>query len=244
MKVIYIVDSISDLNNKINLLRMKFGENIFYVVRADLVDLFKTYNYIPHAIYYNNLTKVVHNFLLKQEVSDIVVYYSSLKLNNELLTKFTNSIGNKMKIVSLSPKYNVFEQICNSVYNVYVKSLFKTTDSMVSNKLQFIPQHFLIELLNSHLGNRLFEISQEHTKSITLENPEINTSMKTKIKPLKYLLISFIITLLITSSLLLSVAYFKVNYISILISVTLYFLNFLLTTIFLCKAKFDQRFLK
>ena len=44
MKVIFVVDSISEINNKINLLTNKFQTNIVYIVRADLVELFKTYN--------------------------------------------------------------------------------------------------------------------------------------------------------------------------------------------------------
>ena len=46
MKVVYVVDCISEVNQKINLIKNRFGDNILYVVRADLVDLFKTYGYI------------------------------------------------------------------------------------------------------------------------------------------------------------------------------------------------------
>ena len=147
MKIVYVVDSITDLNNKINLLKIKFGDNIFFVVRADLVEIFKTYGYTTHAIYYKNLTKVIHNLLVNHDQSDVVICYASIKLTPEFLTKFTNSIGNKTKIVSVMPKYNTYEQICNSTYNIYVKSLFKIKDSLVSPKLQFIPRETLTKLL-------------------------------------------------------------------------------------------------
>ena len=244
MKVVYVVDSITELNNKINLLKMKFGDNLFYVVRADLVDLFKTYGFQPNAVYYKNLTKVVHNLLINCNIDDVVICYSSLKFDNTLLTKFINAIGNKTKIVSVEPKYNALERVCNSAYNIYVKSLFKIKDSMISPKLQFIPSEILIELLSSHLGNRLFEVPTEINKTITVENEEINKSMKTKTHPLKYNLIALIVALIVTIGLLASIAYLKSNYVAILICVISYVLDFLLTAIFLCKAKFDQRFLK
>ena len=244
MKIVYVVDSISDLNNKINLLTQKFGNNIVYVVKADLENLFKTYGYQPNAVYYNNLTKIIHNLLLKSDVEDIIICYASLKFNSALLTKFANSIGNKQKIVSVMPKYNFFEQMCNSTYNVYVKSLFKTKDSLVSPKLQFIPSALALDLLSSHLGNRLFELDNDYCTKISIENKEINKSLKVGSSQLKLCLASLAIALVLVAGLLASIAYLKANYLLILTFVILFVLNIVLTIIFLSKNKFDQRFLK
>jgi len=244
MKIVYIVDSITDLNNKINTITNKLGNNILYVVRADLVDLFKTYGLIPNAIYYKNLTEVTHSLLLKCEVDDVILCYASLKFNNALLTKFINKIGDKSKVVNLMPQFNTFERMCNSAYNVYVKSIFKAKDSLSSPKLQFIPHGYMIELLSSHLGNRLFELKPEFKNNVFVEDKEIKKSMKTKSNSIKYTLISAIIALIITIGLLASIAYYKVSYIIILCCAILYILDITLTIIFHFKAKFDQRFLK
>lgn len=244
MKVVYVVDSVSELAQKINLIKNKFGDDIFYVVRADLVDFFKAYNFTPNAVYYKNLTSIMHTMLLKTQVDDLVICYASLNFDDKLLTKFINKIGDKTKIVSLMPQYNLFEQVCNATYNVYVKTLFKAKDSLVSQKLQFIPSEMSVDLLSSHLGNRLFEMDEEITKFVTTENPVTNKSMKTKSSALKFNLLSIIITLVLTIGLILSIALFKPHFLIVLIFIALYLLNFLLTTIFLCKAKFDKRFLK
>lgn len=244
MKVVYVVDSITDLNKKINLLTNNFGNNIFFVVKADLVELFKTYNMSPHAIYYKNLTKIIHTLLASSTIEDTIICYSSLNFNQNLLTKLTNAIGNKTKIINLMPKYNTFENIYNSAYNIYVKSLFKVNDSMISPKFQFIPNFFLPELLATHLGNRLFEINSEHCKNVTIEDNEINKSMKIKVPVLKNTLIACIIALVITIGLLASIAYYKANYLIILCCTVLYILDIILTLIFSFKAMFDQRFLK
>lgn len=245
MKIVYVVDCITDLTNKINLLTNRLGNNIVYVVRADLVDLFKTYGYLPNAIYYKNLTEVAHSLLLKSEMEDVVICYASLKFNSALLNRFTNAIGNKSQIVCLMPKYNYFEQMCNSTYNIYVKSLFKTNDSLVSNKLQFIPTAYMVDFLDSHLGNRLFENPNYTPKCIMFdEDKEINNSMKTKSYSFKFDLISLIFALIITIGLLASIAYLKVKYLAILGCIILYVLDLTLTIIFHCKSKFDHRFLK
>lgn len=244
MKVVYVVDTITDLNTKINLLTARFGTNIFYVVKADLVELFKTYGYNPHAIYYNNLTKVIHNMLYRSTDEDTIICYASLKFDYALLNNFANAIGNKTQVVNLMPNYNVFETVCNNAYNVYVKSLFKVKDSLISTKLQFLPSAFVTDLVNSHLGNRLFQLNPQYCKNVTTDNKEINKSMKTKTKPMKYNLMSLIIALVLTAGLLACIAYTKIAFIVVFIFVILYVLDILMLVIFQCKAKFDQRFFK
>ncbi len=245
MKVIYVIDSISELNKKIGLLQMKYGNNILFVVRADLVELFKTYGYVPNAVYYKNLTKIIHTLLINSnDLEDIIICYASIKLDNTLITRFTNSIGNRTKIVSVMPKYNTYEKVCNSIYNIYVSSLFKAKDSMISPKLQFIPKDLLPELLTTHLGNRLFEINSELCNIIEVENQEVNNALKIKSCALKFNLIALIFALVITIGLLASIAYYKVNYLIIFVCSILYLLDMLVTIIFLCKSKFDNRFLK
>ena len=244
MKVVYVVDSITDLTKKIKTLINRFGTNIVYVVRADLVELFKTYGFAPNAVYYKNLSEVLHMLLLKSEVEDIILCYASLKFDNQLLNKFANAIGDRSKFVNLVPEYNWFEQMCNSAYNVYVKTLFKLKDSLITPKLQFIPQQFMIDLLATHIGNRLFNFEQDINRNIYVENKEINRSMKTKTNLVKIDLISIIVALIITVGLLASIAYLKVSYILILSCIILYCLDIVITIILHCKAKFDQRFLK
>ena len=244
MKIVYVVDSISNLNQKINLIKNHFGDNIFYVVRADLLDLFKTYGLNANATYYKNLAKVIHFMLVGGEVDDLLIYHASLSINENFLTRFRNSIGLKDKIVGVMPNYSHLEKICNSAYNFYVKSIFNTKDSLVSNKLQFIPSRFVPELLTSHISNRLFEMDKDICKNIEINDVEINKSMKHSPFKRKYALISIIITLLTTILLLSSIAYFKFKFVAIAFCVVLYLTNFILTIVFSFKSRFDQRFFK
>lgn len=244
MRVVYIIDSITDLNKKISLLKLKFGDNINFIVRADLETLFRTYNYQPNAVYYNNLSIVLHSFLSKLNIDDTIICYSSLMIDSVLLDKFIVNIADKSTMVSLMPTYNAFEQICNSTYNIYVKSLFKTEDSLYSAKLQFLPSETVTHLIDSHIGNRLFKAFNEQSKVVYTTDKEQNKSTKTKSHPLKQILLACIIALLITVGLLSSIAYYKVSYIIILLCSILYILDIILTIIFICKSKFDRRFLK
>ena len=244
MKVVYIIDSITDINNKINAMKTRFGDNIVYVVNYNLVKLFTTYGHTPNAIYGNNLPKVLSNLLLKSPVEDIVICYSSVNPNTDLLNRFISAIGNGSKVVNVLPEYNAFERFGLGIYNVYVKSLFKAKDSLISPKLQFLPQGLVVELLSSHMGNRLFEIDEKYSITLTFEDKEINKSLKVKNTLSRFQLIPLIAALIITMGLILCLAYVKINYAIILVFVFLYILDIVLAVIYQCKAYFDKRFLK
>ncbi|MBR2969594.1 MAG: hypothetical protein IKC49_00890 [Clostridia bacterium] len=243
MKIVCVVDNISNITQKINLLKNRFGDNILYVVKNRLVPLFKTYGFAPNAIYTNNLSKVIHTLLARTELDDIVVYYTSLYINDSLLNKFISKILDKSKIVYLMPTYNIFERLCNSAYNVYVKSIFKVEDSMASPKLQFLPAYFVGELLETHFANKLFSIKDGYSTTLSVEDKDLNNQLKIKTKFNKYSLIPIIAILLITIGLILSLAYIGVNYLVVLIFTCLYLVSIVITIIFKCKQYFDARFL-
>lgn len=244
MKILFVIDSITDLNSKINMIKTRFGNDILYVVKYNLTTLVKTYGISPNATYQNNFIKVVHTLLAYNLEHDIIVCYSSVNLNNELLNNFITKIGNKEKIVNVMPHYNSFEKLNNNIYNIYVNSLFKAKDTMASPKLQFIPAELIPELLSTHFGNRLFNVDEKYTSTLYIEKGDLNKSLKTKISFSKWYLIPIIVALIISLALTLSLAFIKLNYLLILIFTLLYVLDIIIAVIFHCKSKFDKRFLQ
>ena len=243
MKVVYVVDSINEITRKIDLLKSRFGDNIVYVVKGNLESIFRTYGYQPNAVYSKNLPKVLTMLLLPAKLDDIIICYSSLNLTDNLLNKFIAKIGDKTKIVNVMPRYNAFENMGNAAYNVYVKSLFKIKDSMTSPKLQFLPAEFVIELLTSHMSNRLFEANPEYVKFLYIDK-ETSDQFKVKTKFNKLQLLPIIAALVITAALITILAFVRPHFIVILGFVFLYILDILLAIIQQCKIYFDQRFIK
>jgi hypothetical protein len=243
MKVIYVVDSVSNLNTKINLLKTHFGAGILYVVKSNLCTLFKTYGHEPNAVYSHNLSLVIHTLLSRAEPDDLVICYSSLDITTDLINKFIAKIGDRQKIVNVMPNYNAFENMHNGAYNVFVKSLFKAPDSMASEKLQFIPAPILSELLDSHFGNRLFDIGEKYIKTLHVDDKAVNKSLKTKSAFSKFSLIPIIVALVLTMALVICLAFVKMHYLIILVFVLLYILDLVLAVIFQYKSLFDKRFL-
>ena len=244
MKLLFVIDSITDLNKKINMLKAKFGNDILFLVKSNLITLVKTYGINPNAVFKNNFTSVIHTLLAYNLDKDVVICYASVNIDNNLLNQFTNKIGNKQKVVNVMPSYNAYEKICNNVYNIYVKGLFKLKDSMISPKLQFIPKDFVIELISSHFGNRLFLFDERISTTLYIDKGELSNSLKTKTNFGKWHLIPIIAALIISIGLVLCLAFVKVNYLTILIFTFLYILDVVIAIIFHCKTKFDKRFMQ
>ncbi len=243
MKLVYVIDTVSDIKNKLDLLKSKFGNEIYYVVKSPFQSLVKSFGYNINALYTKNLAKVIHNMLLSCPVDDIVICYNSLDFNNQLLNSFIGKIGNGKKIVNLMPNYNFFEQIGNGTYNIYVKSMFKNKDSLASTKLQYIPREFLLELLSTHFANKMFEINPLYVTNVYIEDKEINKSAKTKRPFNKFSLIPIIVALLVAAAAITVMAFVKIGYLFWLVVVFALLLDIVLAIIFDCKSKFDARFL-
>ena len=246
MKIVYVVDSICNFQGKVDTLKNRFGSDILFVVKSNLLPIFQTYGYSANAVYNNNLSKTIHYLLSKLDnLEDVVYIKSSLKLTNNLLNKFISAIGDKSRIVNAMPKRNAFENLGLSCYNIYVRSIFKLQDSLCSTKLQFIPKNFLYELLATHFGNKLFQVKPEMVRTIYFEEKEINNNLKEKYRFDKKVLIPIIVAMLITMAFVLTVFFAKkVNYMISIIFIFFYLLDIMSIIIMNCKSYFDNRFFK
>ena len=108
----------------------------------------------------------------REELFDAFSY-----IDEQHLHRAENAEKNKRR-----PKYKSFiamaATLCIIVTGAF--ALFKAKDSNISPKLQFLPASFVDELMNSHFGNRLFEIDEKFTTTLYLEKGEQNNSFKNK----------------------------------------------------------------
>ncbi len=244
MRVVLVVDSIENLNEKVNMLETHFGTNLCFVVKANLAPIFKTYGYPISAVYGEKAAKIVHLTLARLDVEDTIICYASLQLSNRLLDGLTARLGDGNKIINFMPRYNYFERMCNGPYNVYVKTIFKAKDSLASPKLQFLPAGCVDELLQSHIANRMFEMNPKLVYSVEVEDKATNASLKVRPKFNKYAIIPIIVVLTALALFIMSLAFWGARYLNIFIFVAVCILDVLLTIIFQFKNYFDERFLK
>ena len=243
MKVIFVVDSLTDIKNRLELFS-GFGNNVLYVVKSPFEEIVKTYGITPNAVYSNNLAKVIHLLLARADIEATLIYYSSLHITADFLAEFLLKIGEGDKVVQVVPNYNAGERAFNVLYNTYVKTIFKLKDSLVSPKLQFLPMGFVAELMHTHIANRLFEVNPKRITNVSTEDKEINKSLKVKPKFNKFYLIPIMVMLALTALLITCLAFFKPTFILIFTFIALYILDIVLACGYRYKVQFDERFFK
>ena len=243
MKVIFVVDSLTDIKNKLELFS-GFGDSVYYVVRSPFEEIVKTYGITPNAVYNKNLSKIIHFLLMRADIEATLIYYSSLNITAEFLADFLMQIGNGEKVVQVMPNYTAGDRAFNAMYNCYVKTIFKLKDGLASPKLQFLPMRFVAELLHNHIANRLFQVNPELVKTVKTPDKEINKTLKVKPKFNKFYLIPIIVALALTALLITCLAFFKPTFILITAFVALYVLDVILALGYRFKVQFDERFFK
>ncbi len=243
MKVVVVVDDITNLDRKINMLQSHFGDDMIFVVKAKFAKLYETYSYPTHAVYSDHLTEVLHYTLLRIGADNLVIYYTSLMPTEDLLNTFAKKMKHN-RVINVIPRYNFFEKSYYSTYNLYVKGLFHVKDNLASPKLQYIPAEFCGWLLSTNFGNRMFDWGSEDVVNIYIEDKELSSSLKVKSKFNKYSIIPIISLLVITMMLLVTLAYVGVNYWVVLIFLGVYVVDILISIFFQYKKDFDIRFLK
>ncbi len=243
MKVIFVVDNIANLTEKVDIVKKNFSSDIIFIVNSPFVDIVKSYGYTVGAVYTKQIARAIHSALMTSELDDVVIYYSSLALSQGLITKFTAKIGDKKKVVNVVPRYNVFEQAYNGLYNVYVKGVFKNKDNLASPKLQFLPADCVKQLLDTHFANKMFEFEPKLVKAVHVEDKNTSKMLKTKHKFNFKLLIPLLAALAITLAWVVLFAFVKPNYLLILLFVVLYIIDIIIGVILNFKYHFDNRFL-
>ena len=54
MKVVFVVDTVENLNQKVHMLEAHFGGDFIFIVKARLASLFSTFGYETSGVYANN----------------------------------------------------------------------------------------------------------------------------------------------------------------------------------------------
>ena len=68
MKIVVVVDNVNELKKKVNMIKSHFGENVLFIVKAQLNPLFETFGFTANAIYHKNLSKVMHVLLSRDMI--------------------------------------------------------------------------------------------------------------------------------------------------------------------------------
>jgi hypothetical protein len=143
MEILFVIDSLQDIQRKISLLEplgdIKFFVNSKYL--ADMVGKKKVLDNIV-AVYSKNVNTTIDKYLNAKEYipTDTILYYSSAELTSKLIDKIRDNLQLKPNTIYIKKKLNWLDKVKMWFYNKFIKLLFGMNDEYASIKLQYFSE--------------------------------------------------------------------------------------------------------
>lgn len=171
MEILFVIDSIENLDHKLGLLE-PLGANVRFFVKSDLVaSLIKKKDIVKNiiAIYNHNVNITIDKYLRKEDYvpKDTLLYYSSAELTAEMIGNIRDHLVLKPDTIHVKKKLNWWARLKLWFYNKVVKILFGYTDAYASTKLQYFSARLMEAYRETSFKNHIFEIP--NTMTIALE---------------------------------------------------------------------------
>ena len=177
MEILFIVDSLQDIERKISLMDglgadIKFFVNSKYVAKIInnkfIVDRVK-------AIYNNNVNKTIDKYLKSDSYkpTPTLLYYSSANLTHEILNKIRENLQFNPTVVYVKKKFGWWSKFKNWFYQKLINAIFGLNDEMASIKLQYFNADLMKLFAQTNFKNHVFSIP--NSLSIELSKDEEKT---------------------------------------------------------------------
>lgn len=165
MDILFVIDSIKNLDKKISLITDNFGNNIKFFVHAKLVADIAKNKFIATntiAIYNKNVNVTIDKYIKSANYTptNTLLYYSSADIDSTILNEMRDKIILNPSTIYVKKHFNLFKKCWVWIYNKIVKTVFGMYDEYASIKLQYISENVMRSLIDVKFRNHIFTISE------------------------------------------------------------------------------------
>ncbi len=165
MEILFVIDSIDELDHKIALLE-PLSSDIKFFVHTDIVPkLIRKKKIVKQivAMYSKNVNISIDKYLRQEKYNptETLVYYASAKLTAEMVNAIRERLEFKPDIISVKKKLNWWGRTKLWFYNTLVKILFGAEDSYASLKLQYFSADMMEMFKETSFKNHIFKWPNE-----------------------------------------------------------------------------------
>ncbi len=174
MEILFVIDSLNNLDNKINLLKA-FEADIRFFVDAKLApQLVKNKYIINHivAIYNKNVNITIDRYI-KQDTytpTSTLLYYSSADLNVKMIDNIRENLKLHPNVIYVKKRLSLWDKFKLWFYDKFIGLIFGIKDEYASTKLQYFNDEMMVAFRNSSFKNHIFKFINAQT--IELEKAE------------------------------------------------------------------------
>ena len=189
MEILFVVDSVDDIDKKIAMFEPLGADIKFFVDSkcvAKLVQNKKVLNSIV-AMYSKNVNITIDKYLKSSEYTptDTILYYASADLTPALVEEIRENLQLKPNTIYVKKKFGWWDKIKLWFYHKFIKLLFGMNDEYASVKLQYFNEFTMGVLAQTSFKNHIFGIP--NSVSIELKDEQKTSFYNTTIFDKNYL---------------------------------------------------------
>ena len=174
MEILFVIDSLNNLDNKINLLKV-FDADIKFFVDAKLAPKLVGDKYIINrtvAIYNKNVNITIDKYIKQTSyVPDAtLLYYASADLNVKIIDSIRENIKLNPNVIYIKKRLSLWDKFKLWFYDKFIRLIFGVKDEYASTKLQYFNDEMMVEFRKSSFKNHIFSFINAQT--IELEKSE------------------------------------------------------------------------
>lgn len=241
MQTFFVIDSIKDLDKKVNLIINNIGDDIKFFVKASLYTKITHNAFVLKNIvgaYKNNEKRKIDEYLQSSNcvLDSTILYYSSVDIDTALLVKLREKSKAGYDSVFVKSKQNIFQKFGDWIYKTFAMFMYRVSDANCSPKLQAMSKAFMEYLQATTFCNHILEVKYK----IVLEVGK-NTSLTPKVKFNKYYLYDLIGFFALILGYILLEAFFNLRFFVYFAIVLGTILAIIVALMIACFSKFNAR---
>ena len=245
MEILFVVDSVEDIEHKISLLDSLGAEIKFFVSSEHVAKLVKN-KFVAsrtQAIYNNNVNTTIDKYLKADNYkpTPTLLYYASAEVSLQLLDNIRQNLQLKPHTIYAKKRFSWWDKVKLWFYQKVIKLIFGINDQYASVKLQYFDEEVMSVLAKTNFRNHIFSIP--NALSIEIENDKTD-SYYNKRKVDKNLLYNPIVICLMLICYVVLERFLNLPFWVYLLVIALILATIINWIIMIVKTTFDERYKK
>ena len=177
MEILFVVDSIENIDKKIAMFEPLGAEIKFFVNSKHVAKLVRNKKILDRivAMYSKDVNITIDKYLKAKEYkpTDTILYYSSAELTTQLIDKIRENLQLKPNTIYVKKKFNFWDKIKLWIYKKLTKLVFGLSDEYASVKLQYFNEFTMGVLAKTNFKNHVFGIPE--SIDVELESDKVES---------------------------------------------------------------------
>lgn len=246
MEILFVIDSLDDLDKKIELFNQTFEAKFKFFVDSKIATKVMKNKFVMSnivSIYSGDAAETIEKYVKQSNYlpEETVVYYSSAEIDKHLLDDMLLKITKRPKMVFIKKTFSWWDKVKFYFYSLIIKWLFGSVDEYASVKLQYINKNLMKAAVETRFMNRVFSV--ENAEIVELDKQKVK-SHYLKLDFSKYHILNAIIFCLVLIAYIVLEAFFKLQFWVYLLMLISILSIVICEIIFISKEMFDKRLKK